>query len=329
VGFADRFDATPHPLLFGDAMTTPLAWSPQSDAHQVFTQQSSTLWDVAHHGGDLLTGQKALAGTPAGVASALLKFPAVSGYPVGALALGKSGRTYGGINVEFPALGYGGTIHAEQFAVALAWHAGESQLTHLASTSSPCGHCRQFLMELGNPGLLVTTVEGGNDSHWVQASLTTLLPNAFTLANPGSNLLSPHNPPAALTTASEQSLKGLQKTLATLALQAFNRSYAPATPTEQCGLALKLKDSDTIYTGALLESSAYNPSLNPLTVALIGILADGKDPATIERGVFVGRPDARWDMLGLTKMWTSLIAPGADIQRVEAEIVPSPQADKP
>jgi cytidine deaminase len=310
-------------------MSPPRAWTPQNAAHQVFTQQSSTLWDVAHHGGDLLDRQKALAGTAGGAASAQLKYSAVSGYPVGALALGKSGRAYGGINVEFPALGYGGTIHAEQFAVALAWQAKETQLTHLASTSSPCGHCRQFLMELGNPGLLVTTVLNKHPDRWTQQPLYRLLPNAFTLASPGSNLLSPHNPPAAMTKASEQPLQGLQKTLATLALQAFNRSYAPATPTEQCGLALKLKGSDTLYTGALLESSAYNPSLNPLTVALIAILADGKDPKTIQHGVFVGRPEARWDMVGLTKMWTSLIAPGASIQGVEAAIEPSPQADKP
>jgi len=71
--------------------------------------------------------------------------PAVSGFAVGAAALGASGRTYLGYNVESARRPLHTTVHAEQCAVALASALGD-HITEIATSAPPCGHCRQFLL---------------------------------------------------------------------------------------------------------------------------------------------------------------------------------------
>ena len=65
-----------------------------------------------------------------------------------AIGLGKSGRLYVGVNLEFPRLPLQHSVHAEQFLIAnAAWH-GERGLKRIAVNAAPCGHCRQFIAEL-------------------------------------------------------------------------------------------------------------------------------------------------------------------------------------
>jgi cytidine deaminase len=79
-----------------------------------------------------------------------------SKFQVGAVLVGKDGRTFGGCNVEN--ISYGLTICAERNAVFAAVAAGcreFSKIVIVADTeepASPCGACRQVLAEF-NPDL--------------------------------------------------------------------------------------------------------------------------------------------------------------------------------
>ena len=74
-----------------------------------------------------------------------------SGFAVGAALLGRSGRIYGGVNVENAAYPVG--ICAERAAIAAAVTSGERAFKALAviadspEACAPCGMCRQMLME--------------------------------------------------------------------------------------------------------------------------------------------------------------------------------------
>jgi cytidine deaminase len=68
----------------------------------------------------------------------------ISGFRVGAVGLGASGRTYLGFNVEREGGPLHVTVHAEQTATALASARGDV-ITDLLTSAPPCGHCRQFL----------------------------------------------------------------------------------------------------------------------------------------------------------------------------------------
>lgn len=108
-----------------------------------------------------------------------------SRFKVGAALLTKRGRVFTGCNVENAS--YGLCNCAERTALFAAVAAGckRGQLTHLAVIGdtdepiAPCGACRQVMLELGGPKLVVilANVRG-------QVTLTTageLLPGAFRL----------------------------------------------------------------------------------------------------------------------------------------------------
>ena len=92
--------------------------------------------------------------------------PQISRFLVGAAALGATGDIFVGVNVEFGGCHLGATLHAEQFLVLNAMGAGETRLIELATSSCPCGHCRQFLNELPRAAELVV--------HMGSAGRTTL-----------------------------------------------------------------------------------------------------------------------------------------------------------
>jgi cytidine deaminase len=88
-----------------------------------------------------------------------------SGYPVGAAALvAEDGRTVTGCNVENASYGLG--LCAECGLVSALHATGGGRLTHFTCcdaegrTITPCGRCRQLLMEHGGPDLLVDTPDG-------------------------------------------------------------------------------------------------------------------------------------------------------------------------
>lgn len=105
-----------------------------------------------------------------------------SGLRVGAAVLAASGRIYPGCNVENSSYPVG--LCAERNAVGSAVAAGERELQAIAlsggmeelQTLTPCGMCRQFLVEFGE-----LTVVTKQDGHWVAEPLSALLPSPFRL----------------------------------------------------------------------------------------------------------------------------------------------------
>ncbi|WP_312350102.1 cytidine deaminase [Actinomyces sp.] len=99
-----------------------------------------------------------------------------SGYPVGAAALVDDGRVVTGCNVENAA--YGVALCAECGLVSELVNSGGGRLVAFACVNahgeaiSPCGRCRQVLMEHGGPGLQLA-MPGGT------MTMEEVLPGAF------------------------------------------------------------------------------------------------------------------------------------------------------
>jgi cytidine deaminase len=108
-----------------------------------------------------------------------------SAFRVGAAVLTRSGRVFRGCNVENGS--YGLTLCAERVALFLAIAQGCSRgdFTHLAVIGdtdqplAPCGACRQVMMELGGPELIV--IQANLRGAVIQHNMAALLPGAFAL----------------------------------------------------------------------------------------------------------------------------------------------------
>lgn len=102
-----------------------------------------------------------------------------SHYAVGAAVLTEDGTVFSGCNVENAS--YGLTVCAERVAVFAAVAAGHRHLRAAAvvtpSRGSPCGACRQVLLEFGGPELMVHLADpdGGRRDR----TLAELLPESF------------------------------------------------------------------------------------------------------------------------------------------------------
>ena len=104
-----------------------------------------------------------------------------SKFKVGVALLAGSGKIYLGTNIENAS--YGASICAERVATVKAISEGEKELVAIALTCNnpeivcyPCGICRQFLSEFGNPDIIVT-----KNGEFVEIKkLSSLLPNSFS-----------------------------------------------------------------------------------------------------------------------------------------------------
>lgn len=101
-----------------------------------------------------------------------------SHFAVGAALLAKSGRIYTGCNVENAS--YGLSICAERTAVFKAVSEGERDFEAIAvvteSGVTPCGACRQVLLEFGDNIQVIVADEAGE---YRVFGLQELLPEAF------------------------------------------------------------------------------------------------------------------------------------------------------
>ena len=101
-----------------------------------------------------------------------------SHFAVGAALLGRSGRVYTGCNVENAS--YGLSICAERVAVFRAVSEGERDFEAIAVVTengvTPCGACRQVLMEFGEDIQVIVADETGG---YRVFGLQELLPEAF------------------------------------------------------------------------------------------------------------------------------------------------------
>ncbi|MEC7288157.1 MAG: cytidine deaminase, partial [Verrucomicrobiota bacterium] len=97
----------------------------------------------------------------------------ISGFYVGAIAVGKSGKLYLGANMEFQGVPLSASLHAEQSAILNAWMHEEHEVVTLHVSETPCGHCRQFMRELSNSSALKIHCKGQT------FKIEDLLPGAF------------------------------------------------------------------------------------------------------------------------------------------------------
>lgn len=103
-----------------------------------------------------------------------------SKFPVGAAVKTKKGAIYTGSNVENAS--YSLTICAERVAICNAIAAGDKEIEFIAIYAkkkevSPCGACRQFILEFG-PDIKVIFMNKGK---LITSSIRSLMPFSFSL----------------------------------------------------------------------------------------------------------------------------------------------------
>jgi cytidine deaminase len=147
---------------------------------------------------------------------------------------------------------------------------GEQGVDVIAVTAAPCGYCRQFLNELGTP----VTIAINETTH----TLAELLPSSFGPRDLGieAALMAPVDHGLRIDEADE---------LAQAALRAANLSYAPYSRS-YAGVALRVRDG-RIFFGPYAENAAFNPSMEPLQVALSALNLAGGSFADVEEAVLV------------------------------------------
>jgi cytidine deaminase len=205
----------------------------------------------------------------ANYAKSLATHTVISGYPVGACVVASSGHAYLGTNFEFYSV-MPTTVHAEQCAVHNAAIHGEMNLTKLSVNASPCGQCRQFLIELGDPSKfdVITCTGDAKDSKLSTNTLDELLPANFGPANLKMSGRLLDSSPFSLTAKTPDADQKI-------ALEMAKTSYAPYS-NRPSGVTLMFKDR-SIVPGKTMENAAYNPGLSAARAAysLAGIM--GKD----------------------------------------------------
>jgi len=178
----------------------------------------------------------------------------ISGFSVGAIAVGASGSLYFGANLEFQGMPLHATLHAEQSAVLNAWMHNEPEVLALYVSETPCGHCRQFLRELSNIDTL--SIHVGAQVY----SINELLPHAFGEARKiGHGLLD--SPGVAL-----ESVRPEPNTSRQRAINAAQRSYVPYSHSPE-GFVIECLDGH-FFSGRAAECAAFNPSVPGVLVAL-------------------------------------------------------------
>ncbi len=113
-----------------------------------------------------------------------------SHFQVGAALLTKSGKVYTGCNIENAA--YSPTNCAERTAFFKAVSEGEREFTaiavvgglegNLTAYTTPCGVCRQVMMEFCDPNEFMILV-AKDKLDWKEYRLTELLPEGFGALN--------------------------------------------------------------------------------------------------------------------------------------------------
>ena len=178
----------------------------------------------------------------------------ISGFYVGAIAVGRSGKLYLGANMEFQAVPLSASLHAEQSAILNAWMHEERELLALHVSETPCGHCRQFMRELSNPSNLKIYCKGQT------FQIEDLLPGAF-----GENRKKGHGLLDSMATNLE-SVKTKPHTRSQHAINAAQRSYTPYSQSPE-GFVAQCLDGH-FFSGRAAESIAFNPSVSGVVVAL-------------------------------------------------------------
>jgi cytidine deaminase len=111
-----------------------------------------------------------------------------SGFKVGAAALTKDGRVFGGCNVENASYGLCNCAERTALFAGIAAGCRPGDFTHLAVVAdtpgpvSPCGACRQVMLEMGGPSLIV--LQANLRGNMAETTVAQLLPGGFSLDPP-------------------------------------------------------------------------------------------------------------------------------------------------
>jgi cytidine deaminase len=235
--------------------------------------------------------------------------PPLSNFRVGAVALGATGALYLGANIEVPGNGLNQAVHGEQSAVANAFSYDERGISAIAVTAAPCGHCRQFLNEIVNGSKIRVVVIGQEPQ-----TLAQLLPASFGPEDLGIK--------AGLMASGEHKLRlisGATDALATAALKAASRAYAPHTKALS-GCAVRT-ESGTIFAGSYLENAAFNPSLAPLQMALNSAMFAGEPFASVTRVALVELRGAPISQRDASEAALKTLAPKARVDVFACETI--------
>ncbi|MCW3172399.1 cytidine deaminase [Shewanella subflava] len=216
--------------------------------------------------------------------AAALASPSLSQFFVGAIAKGGSGDIYMGANLELPGEALFHTVHAEQSAISHAWLSGETHIVDIVVNFSPCGHCRQFINELVDGSKVNIHLPGQ-----ATAPLSHYLPYAFgpTDLNVTRPLLSKSNIEFNLESSDPLIIEALDQA---------GLSYAPYT---HCHAAVVLETHDgATYCGRYAENAAFNPSMQPMQMALSNLIRHNRDYSDIKRAVLIESSKGQISLVG-------------------------------
>ena len=230
--------------------------------------------------------------------------PPISNYYVGAVGLTRSGKIIFGNNLEFKNVPINQTVHAEQFLTVLTLLEGD-ELEKIAVSAEPCGFCRQFLNEIKGASKKLKVLVPGKKIKY----LGQLLPDSFGPDNLGmkESIYSTRNNKVKLVDQTKDEL-----TL--VALKNANKSYSPYS-NSYSGVGIKMRDGQ-IYGGFYIENAAYNPSVQPIIVAIIKLVSQGKQYDQIKEVILVEKNDAMVKQLEISRDLLKAISPKAKFKTV-------------
>jgi cytidine deaminase len=198
--------------------------------------------------------------------------PPISNFFVGAVGLeAETGNLILGGNIEFSRTTLSTTVHGETCLAMRAFSRGTSLSVIALGEAHPCAHCRQFLSEFIWSRSLTLIDRIGHT-----ITLAQLYPWPFDPAYLGNEGAVPGRSDEGVALAPH----GLDPGLAAALLAAGRRAHAPYS---QCpgAVVLRLKGGGFV-TGASVESVAFNPSMGPVSAAMIDLFAHGLDPRDID-----------------------------------------------
>ena len=234
--------------------------------------------------------------------AATLADPPISDYWVGIVGreAGSGDLVLGG-NLEFPGAHLGTTVHGEGFVMTRAFQRGTAIDTLALRRAHPCAHCRQYISEFAASSDLTLIDTLGH-----RLALSDIYPWPFAPSALGETGAVPGtvNWPDLVADDADPDL-----------LDAGRRSWAPYSA---CPSAIVVETADgQRFSGATVESVAFNPTMAPLQSALISMRAHGVAPGDIRSarlGTVVG---GAVDMSRSTADLLAVVAPDAVLTIVD------------
>lgn len=235
-------------------------------------------------------------------AAALLADPPISGYRVGAVGREMpSGDLLLGGNLEFPGSDLGRTIHAEGFVAIRTFLRGTVLDTLAIERARPCAFCRQTLVECAWAPELRLIDPAGH-----RRSLAELYPWPFVPADLGEPGVVPGATPWPGLAVDDPAVPA---DVASLLASSGARAHAPYSRAP-AAVVLRLRDG-RLVAGATIESVAFDPTVGPLGVAIVGLRTGGDGYADIESAWLATPADGVVDDVGPTAGLLAVIAPRA------------------